>query len=158
MRLMPRTRKNRVLALVVAAALAALTALVGASQASAAPVSRPILVVVNGSSPADIGVASEVRDKCGGVLLYVSSAHTPPPVVERWVKRNHPIRVVAVGGPAVVSLELVTYLELASRMNTEPDGDGFSGQPTTSARVSGPDRYATSLAVAELNADQVCIG
>lgn len=152
-----RFRMSMILAMTAAALLIA-GSFGSTGRASASSMARPILVIANGSSAADAVLAGEVRDKCGAKLLFVSSAKTPPPLVERWVKQNNPIRIVAVGGEAVVPLELITYLELASRMGQEPNGDGFSGDPTTSARVSGPDRYATSVAVAELNADRVCVG
>jgi putative cell wall-binding protein len=97
------------------------------------------VVLASASSFADGLAAGPLAAKLGGPLLLVEDAVTPE--LRRELERLGARRIVAVGGPAAISDELLQDLAIGS--------DPFAVQ-----RVSGPDRYATAAAVAEeLGAD-----
>lgn len=94
--------------------------------------SAKTVVITSGENFPDALSAAPVAVKLGGPLLLTQPDKLPSAVAAE-VKRLGPKRIVVVGGPSAVSAGVLTSLNRIA--------------PTV--RVSGSDRYATSLAVAK---------
>ncbi|MCL2532540.1 MAG: cell wall-binding repeat-containing protein [Nocardiaceae bacterium] len=94
--------------------------------------SAKTVVITSGENFPDALSAAPAAVKLGGPLLLTPHDHLPANVAAE-VKRLGPQRIVVAGGTSAVSAAVVTSLSKIA--------------PTT--RVSGADRYATSLALAK---------
>ncbi len=84
--------------------LPALRPTTGAGGGGAAE-STAVLIVVNGWSPPDIGVAAALSARIeGSVVLYTQARHLPPEA-EAVLRAYRPARLVFVGGPAAITNE-----------------------------------------------------
>ena len=109
-----------------------------ARSALAAPVvsaNRPV-VIANGWSPPDVGVAAPLADSLGGSVLFAHKRSLGDATVDA-LQRLRPSRVIIVGGTA--ALDVGTEAEL---------GSAIPGVPTQ--RLGGVDRTDTAGQGAEL--------
>ena len=95
----------------------------------------PTLILANGRSPADIGVAAALSARTPRSAVVYTQTESLPEATRRLLASHRPTRVVIVGGTAAVSPGVENAVRSAS------PGAAIE-------RVSGPDRIATAAEVA----------
>ncbi len=119
------------------------TAVEISKQANADGADRPI-IIVNGLNFPDALSAGAFSGLNGAPVLMVTSTSIPPETLAE-LDRLDPYAITIVGGPSVVSAAVQAQLET------------FLPGPETVARISGPDRYATSRAVVQFMNSQLAL-
>jgi putative cell wall-binding protein len=102
------------------------------SAASFAP-GVPVAYVATGDNFPDALAAGPAAIQAGGPVLLTRSSSVPAETITE-LQRLRPASIVVVGGPAVVSNNVMSQL------------DGLTGGPVM--RIAGIDRYSTAAAVA----------
>ena len=106
----------------------------GVEQAQA-DLTRAVVYLANGWSPADIGVASVLAARTPAATVAFTSAESLSADTMGLIRELRPARVVAVGGTLAVTAEALTAVRSAS-------------EGTDTDRVSGGDRALTAAAAA----------